>query len=64
MTNVGYIIDEKGKKTAVVVPVKQYKELLLAAEELKDIILYYRVKAKNEPSIKLTVYLKQRKARN
>ncbi len=62
MKKVRYIIEEKGKKTAVVVPVKQYAKLLLAAEELEDIVLYDKVKTKNEPSIKLTDYLKERKA--
>ena len=63
MKNVQYIINEKGKKIAVVVPVNEYEKLLFAAEELEDIVLYDRVKAKNEPSIKLSDYLKERKAR-
>ena len=34
---VQYVVDESGKKTAVVVPVKDYEQVLEALEELDDI---------------------------
>lgn len=46
-----YITDIKGKKQAVVLPIKEYNLLLEELEELEDIKLYDAAKAKNEPSI-------------
>ncbi|TGK05470.1 hypothetical protein EHQ53_17730 [Leptospira langatensis] len=56
-----FITDEKGKKLSVVLSVKEYKALLENSEELEDIKLYDEVKAKNDASVPLKEYLKNRK---
>ncbi len=56
-----YITDNKGKKNAVILPIKEYTLLLEELEELEDIKLYDAVKAKNEPSMPFEQYLKKRK---
>lgn len=58
-----YITDTKGKKKAVVLPIKEYNQLLEELEELQDVKLYDAIKAVNEPSIPFESYLKKRKAR-
>ncbi|CAN5223705.1 hypothetical protein BH09BAC1_BH09BAC1_10550 [soil metagenome] len=63
MKGAQYIVDEKGKRVSVLVPVKEYEKLVEAREELDDIRLYDAVKAKNEPTIKLEDYLKKRKSK-
>lgn len=50
MLSATYITDDKGKKTSVVLPTKQYQHLL---EELKDIRAYDKAKAKKEMPISL-----------
>lgn len=58
-----YITDPKGKKQAVVLPIKEYNLLLEELDELHDIKLYDAVKAKNEASEPFELYLKKRKAK-
>lgn len=58
-----YITDTKGKKQAVVLPIKEYNLLLEELDELHDIKLYDAVKAKNEVSEPFEQYLKKRKAK-
>ena len=41
-----YIVDEKGQKTAVIIPVKEYEELL---EDIHDLAI--NVKRRDEPTI-------------
>ena len=43
-----YLVDEQGRRKAVVVPVDQWKQVLEALEELEDIRAYDE--AKSEPS--------------
>ena len=43
-----YIVDEKGKKTAVIIPIKEYQKVVKDLEELEDIRLIEE--AKKEPS--------------
>ncbi|EQA34793.1 hypothetical protein LEP1GSC047_1969 [Leptospira inadai serovar Lyme str. 10] len=59
--NPQFITDDKGKKLSVVLSVKEYKAILESLEELADIRLYDQVKAKNEKSVPLKDYLKNRK---
>jgi len=61
MKGAQYIVDEKGKRVSVLVPVKEYEKLVEAREELEDIRMYDAVKAKNEPTTSLTAYLKNRR---
>lgn len=49
MVHPQYITDTAGK-TMVVLPMKQYKNMIEELEELKDIQLYDSAKASNEPS--------------
>jgi hypothetical protein len=39
------IIDKKGRRIAVQVPIKTYKKLVADAEELEEIKEYYKAKA-------------------
>ncbi len=55
-----FITDARGKKNAVVLPIKEYTLLLEELEELEDIKLYDAVKAKNETSIPFEQYFKKR----
>ena len=45
-----YIVDEKGQKTAVILPIKEYEELL---EDLEDLALI--AERRNEPTEPLEV---------
>lgn len=60
MKGTQYIVDEKGKRVSVLVPVREYEKLVESREELYDIRQYDAVKAKNEPTTKLQDYLKKR----
>ncbi len=53
-----YIVDQKGKKTAVVLPVEQYEELL---EDLHDLAVI--AERRDEPTIPLAE-LKRRLKKN
>ncbi len=46
-----YITDEKGRKISVVVPVKEYKKLIEAYEELEDIKAYDSAKSKKSDPV-------------
>ncbi len=58
-----YITDEVGKKTAVVLPINEFEQILEELEELDDIKLYDEAKKNNEPSMLLDDYVKQRFAK-
>lgn len=45
MTQENYIIDKKGRKIAVQVPIKTYKKLVADSEELEEIKEYRKAKA-------------------
>lgn len=59
-----YITNEKGEKISVILPIKEYLQLLEAIEENEDIRLYDEVKSRNEKRISLDEYLKKRKIAN
>jgi len=59
-TKTQFITDSDGNKTAVVLPIKEYKKMLEEVEELEDIKLYDKVKTLNEPSIPFDEYVKKR----
>ena len=46
MSNRRYIVDEKGKRTAVVLPLKEYEELL---EDLHDLAIV--AERRDEPTV-------------
>lgn len=60
-THPQFITDKQGKKLSVILPMKEYTAMLEELEELEDIKLYDRVKARKEPSIPLADYLETRK---
>jgi hypothetical protein len=62
-TIIQFIIDDKGEKSAAVVPMKLYAKMLERLEELEDIELYDAVTARQEPSISLEEYRAQRQKR-
>jgi PHD/YefM family antitoxin component YafN of YafNO toxin-antitoxin module len=51
-----FVINEKGEKSAVIVPMKTYLKMLEKLEELEDIRMYDAVKSRNESSISLEEY--------
>jgi PHD/YefM family antitoxin component YafN of YafNO toxin-antitoxin module len=58
-----FVINEKGEKSAVIVPMKTYLEMLEKLEELEDIRMYDAVKSRNESSVSLEEYRQKRKAK-
>ncbi|AUD02511.1 hypothetical protein [Spirosoma pollinicola] len=55
-----YITDEQGKRVSVVLPIKQWQQVLEELEELDDIKLYDDVKARKEPTIALAEHRQKR----
>lgn len=55
-----YITDNDGNKTAVVLPINEFEQILDELEELDDVRLYDEAKKDNEPSMLLDDYVKQR----
>lgn len=55
-----FLTDEKGKRTSVVLPLKQFEEILEELEELEDIRIYDAAKAKKQEFIPFEDYLKKR----
>lgn len=49
--NPQYIIDEKGNRISVVIPVTEFETIMDELEELEDIRLYDDAKSVNESSI-------------
>ena len=45
-----FITNNKGKTTAVILPIKKYNKMIEELEEMEDIRLYDEAKASNEPS--------------
>lgn len=54
-----YITNEKGKKVAVVIPMKDYEQIIEDLEMLADIRAYDEVKSFNEPSVPYAKAIKQ-----
>ncbi|MGC4128485.1 MAG: hypothetical protein QM564_02765 [Bergeyella sp.] len=63
--NPQYIKDIKGKKSMVVLPVKEFENLLEELDELEDIRLYDQAKKEDTGErILFSDYLKKRKKKN
>lgn len=60
-----FLTDTKGKKTAVVLPIKKYEKLLEQLEDLHDIKLYDEAK-KDDDGFRISFkdYIKSRKNNN
>lgn len=60
--NPQYIKDSKGKKSMVILPIKEFEDLLEELEELEDIRLYDEAKKEDTGErILFSDYLKKRK---
>ena len=60
-----YITDSKGKKLAVILPVKQYEKMLEELEAREDIVLYDKAKKEDDGKrILLDDYIMKRKTIN
>jgi hypothetical protein len=49
--NPQYITDNRGKKISVVLPMKEFRNIMEELEDLDDLRLYDAAKMSNEPSI-------------
>jgi PHD/YefM family antitoxin component YafN of YafNO toxin-antitoxin module len=54
-----FITNDSGKKLAVILPIKEYEQMIEAIEEAEDIKLYDSVKIKNESSINIETAFKK-----
>jgi hypothetical protein len=54
-----FVIDESGNKTAVLVRIDRYSELLEAQEELEAIRAYDEAKASNDEAVPLAQAIKE-----
>ncbi|MBC7589324.1 MAG: hypothetical protein H7178_13295 [Chitinophagaceae bacterium] len=60
-----FVTDNNGNKTAVLLPIKDYKKILEELEELEDIRLFDKAKKNDDGKrILLTDYMKNRKVKN
>lgn len=48
-----FLTDKKGKKTAVLLPIKKYNKMIEKLEDLEDVRLYDEAKSLNEPSVSI-----------
>jgi PHD/YefM family antitoxin component YafN of YafNO toxin-antitoxin module len=55
-----YITDEDGKKTAVVLSMNEFEQILDELEDIEDVKLFDEAKKDKEPSMRLDDYVKQR----
>ena len=46
-----FITDDNGKKLAVILPIKDYNEMIRSLEELEDIKLYDKVKKDKDDAL-------------
>ena len=56
-----FVVDNSGKRIAVMLSIKEYDKIREELEELEDIRSYDMAKAKNEPVISLKEAIKLRK---
>ncbi len=57
--SVQFLVDERGNRTAVVLDLRRYQELLEAEEDLDDVRAYDEAKAANDEVIPLEQALKE-----
>lgn len=58
-----YIVDDKGERVSVILPIKEYEKLLEDLEELEDVRLYDEAVADNEPSMTIDEAFRQIEAK-
>jgi hypothetical protein len=61
ITSPQYLVDDKGKKIFVVLPISNYEKILEELEEIEDVKMYDKAKLRKESSILFSDYLKQRR---
>ena len=60
-----FILDDEGKKMAVLVPIKKYEQMIEELEEIADIKLYDKAKKEDDGSrISFDDYIAKRKKNN
>lgn len=63
--NPQYITDKNGKKTAVILKIKEYQKILEELEDIEDVALYDEAKKEDDGTrIELRKYLSDRKKKN
>lgn len=63
--NPQYIIDSTGKKSMVILPVKEFETIMEALEDLEDVRMYDKaIKEDNGERVLLSDYLKSREKVN
>ncbi len=64
MKRLQYIIDSKGKKVSVILPIKQYEKLLKKLDDMEDLRLYDDSK-KDDDGTRITLedYINERNQR-
>ncbi|WP_374445696.1 hypothetical protein [Epilithonimonas sp.] len=63
--NPQYITDKNGKKTAVILKIKEYQKILEELEDIEDVTLYDDAKKEDDGTrIELRKYLSNRKKKN
>lgn len=56
-----FIVDEEGKKIAVILPMKEYEKMINNLEELEDVLLYNKAKLQGKlHGIEIGEYLQLR----
>lgn len=56
-----YIVDEKGKKTAIILPFSEWRKVLGILEEYEDICAYDHIKAKPSDPVLFSKVVKKLK---
>ncbi|SMC33212.1 hypothetical protein [Moheibacter sediminis] len=60
-----YITDKKGKKISVILPIKEYEDILEKLEEMEDVRLYDEAKKEDTGErVLFSDYVKKRTAKN
>jgi hypothetical protein len=59
LTKEQFVVDESGNRTAVLIDIERYSELLEAQEELESIRAYDEAKASNDEAIPFSQAIKE-----
>ncbi len=62
--NPKFITDNKGKKVAIIIPIREYEKIVDELEMLEDIKLYDDAKSENEEYTPLEDYIESRKKKD
>ena len=60
-----FVTDDRGKKLAVILPIKDYEKMVEELEDMEDVRLYDEAKKEDDGKrILFSEYLKKRRAKN